>query len=140
MTDRYIVDAGPLGQIAHPKPQRPVLERTERLFALGAEIFISEVADYEVRRSFLLHRSRASIRRLDHLQTFCRYVPITTAIMRKAADFWAESRRRGKPTSDVHALDCDVIIAAQVSLGATIFTDNIGHLSQFAPTRRWADL
>lgn len=140
-TNIYIFDAGPLGQLANPRASVEVLARSRRIFVSGSKLLISEAADYEVRRNLLLHDKHASITRLDELQAFCQYLPITTGVMRKAAEFWADSRRRGKPTSDPKELDCDVILAAQaVEFGATIITDNIGHLSQFAVTKRWADL
>jgi predicted nucleic acid-binding protein len=140
-TNLFIFDAGPLGQLANPRANVEVAARAARIFSSGSKLFISEAADYEVRRNLLLHGRYASITRLDELQVFCQYVPITTRVMRKTAEFWADSRRRGKPTSDPKELDCDVILAAQaVEFGATIITDNIGHLSQFAVTKRWADL
>jgi predicted nucleic acid-binding protein len=90
-----------------------VVKRIARLFTSGDLIFISEAADYEVRRNLLLHRLHRSLARLDQLRHFCQYVPITSAAMLKAAEFWADSRRRGKPTSDPKELDCDVTLAAQ---------------------------
>jgi hypothetical protein len=63
--------------------------------------------------------------------------------MLKAAEFWAEARRRGRPTADPKALDGDVILAAQAALVADegheviIATTNVKHLSQFVDAREW---
>lgn len=63
--------------------------------------------------------------------------------MRLAADLWAAARRRGMPTADRHALDIDVILAAQVlSHGYdprdfVVATSNVTHLAQFVPSREW---
>ena len=66
--------------------------------------------------------------------------------MRKAAELWADARRRGRPTSGPRALDADSILAAQALLLAgpgdsvTIATENVGHLGQFADARPWANI
>jgi predicted nucleic acid-binding protein len=44
------------------------------------------------------------------------YLPITTEVMLKAAQLWAQVRQQGKPTADNKALDGDVILAAQAIL------------------------
>jgi hypothetical protein len=63
--------------------------------------------------------------------------------MLKAAELWAEARKRGRPTADPKELDGDVILAAQAALVADegneviIATTNVGHLSQFIDAREW---
>ena len=65
----------------------------------------------------LLHLdSKTAIERLDALKSSIDYLPITTAAMLKAAEFWADARRRGLPTAPEAALDADVILAAQAAL------------------------
>jgi predicted nucleic acid-binding protein len=104
---------------------------------------LPEIADYEVRRELLRAGKVAGIRRLDQLKATIAYRPITTEVMLKAAEFWAEARRRGRPTADPKALDGDVILAAQATLVADegneviIATTNVGHLSQFVDAREW---
>ncbi len=81
----------------------------------------------------------AGIRRLDQLKNRLEYLPLTTATMLKAAEFWAEARQTGKPTASPDALDGDVILAAQASLIAeaqgdrsvVVATTNVGHLERF---------
>ncbi len=66
------------------------------------------------------------------------YLPLTTAVMRHAADLWAEARRRGRPTAGAQALDGDVILAAQtLAVGGRVATENVGHLSQFVEAFNW---
>jgi hypothetical protein len=66
--------------------------------------------------------------------------------MDKAAEFWAESRRRGRPTASEKALDVDVILAAQAwrttydGSFVVIATTNRKHLSQFVPAEHWKDI
>ena len=49
-----MLDSGPLGRIAHPRPNIEITEWLMNLLNAGVEIIIPEIADYEVRRSFLL--------------------------------------------------------------------------------------
>jgi predicted nucleic acid-binding protein len=102
----------------------------------GYEIIIPEIADYELRREYILNRERMarSLARLDELGRHFRYLPITTEMMRLAADLWAAVRKppNPQPTADRLALDGDAILAAQAKIaGAVIITNNIGHLSRF---------
>jgi len=58
--------------------------------------------------------------------------------MLRAAELWAEVRRRGRPTADPQALDGDVILAAQtLSIGGRVATENVGHLSLFVEAADW---
>ncbi len=139
MIRRVILDTGPLGQISHAKASSTNTEITkwviERL-ASGYEVIIPEIADYELRREYILNREKMapSLARLEALGKQFRYLPLTTEMMRLAAEFWAAVRRppNPQPTADKHALDGDAILAAQAKVAeAVIITDNIGHLSRF---------
>jgi predicted nucleic acid-binding protein len=109
----------------------------------GYEVMLPEIADYELRRELLRVGKVTGIRRLDQLKSAITYRPITTEVMLKAAELWAEARKRGRPTADPKELDGDVILAAQAALVADegneviIATTNVGHLSQFIDAREW---
>jgi len=64
---------------------------------------LPEIADYEVRRELLRAGKVAGIGRLDELKSRLTYLPISTLVMLLAADFWAEARKRGRPTADPKA-------------------------------------
>jgi len=69
------------------------------------------------------------------------YLPLDTPTMHRAADLRAEARSAGHLTASADALDADVILAAQAEgVGATIVTENVGHLSFFGPADRWQNL
>lgn len=138
-----ILDAGPLGMIAHPRPNPQIAEWYKRIVSSDCEIFVPEVADYEVRRSLLLRGLGLALGRLDELKQELNYWPLTTAQMLKAAELWAESWRKGQPTCDPKELDCDVILAAQalsVSEEAIVATENIKHLARFVDAKHWKDI
>lgn len=111
-----ILDTGPLGLVTHPGGNEQVQRCKEWLLDLlsaGTQVVIPEIADYELRRELLRAGKTASVARLDSLATTLDYLPLTTSAMRRAAELWAEIRRRGKPTADSAALDGDVILAGQ---------------------------
>ena len=146
MSRIIFLDSGPLGMASNPKNSPLFLECQTWLDSLlqkGEKVVLPEIADYEVRRELLRANKVASIRRLDELKKVLIYRPLTTAVMLKAAQLWAEARRRGRPTADPKALDGDVILASQAILVAdeghevVIATTNVGHLSQFVDAREW---
>ena len=116
------------------------------MLSKGARVLVPEIADYEVRRELLRADKTRGIERLDALEARIGYLPITTAVMLRAAEFWAAARKRGRPTATDAALDGDVILAAQAALAsagedrAVIATTNIGHLALFADARRRQDI
>jgi predicted nucleic acid-binding protein len=81
----------------------------------GIRFIVPEIADYEVRRELLRLNLSGAVARLDAFNNALpdRYLPITTASIRRAAELWAEIRKRGVPTSHPKELDGDVIVAAQ---------------------------
>jgi len=146
MSKVVLLDTGPLGMVSHPKPNRDIVEWLKNLLRSGAEVLVPEIADYEVRRELLRAKKTKGIKRLDELKRTMGYVPITTEAMLKAAEFWAATRGRGRPTAKDESLDGDMILAGQaatVNIGAdelVIATTNVKHLSQFARAQLWTDI
>ncbi len=100
-----------------------------------------EIAAYEVRRNLLLEGLTKSVTHLDQLKEALIYQPLTTEAMLRAAEMWAEARRTGMPTAADKELDGDVILAAQAEqAGATVATENVGHLPRFVDARGWRDV
>jgi predicted nucleic acid-binding protein len=142
-----MLDTGPLGMVTNPKTSSAICQECklwlDDLPLKGYEVMLPEIADYELRRELLRVGKVAGIRRLDQLKAAITYRPITTEVMLKAAELWAEARKRGRPTADPKELDGDVILAAQAVLVADegneviIATTNVGHLSQFIDAREW---
>jgi predicted nucleic acid-binding protein len=148
MSRTIVLDSSPLG-LLFQKPRFADADRCRDWLkghlALGAQVIVPEIIVYELRRELLRmgHKSAArSMHTFVHAKPG-RFLPITTAAMDHAAELWAEARRRGKPTADPHALDVDVILAAQVLTaglqpgGYVVATTNVSHLSQFVICERW---
>jgi predicted nucleic acid-binding protein len=136
-----ILDSGPLGRIAHPRPNPEIADWFRGLLTSGVAVLLSEIADYEVRHNLLLEGLTQSVRRLDQLKQTLTYMPLTTQVMLRAAALCATARKQGYPTADPKELDADVILAAQAEqAGAVVATENIGHLSRFVDARNWRDI
>lgn len=142
-----MLDTGLLGMVTNPKTSSAICQECklwlDDLPLKGYEAMLPEIADYELRRELLRVGKVAGIRRLDQLKAAITYRPITTEVMLKAAELWAEARKRGQPTADPKALDGDVILAAQAIVvtqegnEVIIATTNVKHLSQFVDARHW---
>lgn len=139
-----LLDAGPLGMISNPSATQANLECFEWLESIltsGLQVIVPEIADYEIRRELLRANKTRGLHRLDLLKYTLDYLPLSTDVMLRAAELWADARKQGKPTADAKALDCDVILAAQaLSEGAIVATENVGHLSRFVEAKNWRDI
>lgn len=151
MTRIVVLDAGPLGLLTQRKgvKEADACRSWLRQGVQGGVVFVvPEIADYEVRRELLRAGKSSGIARLDAFVTAepGRYLPISTAAMRRAARFWADARRRGQPTAPDPALDADCILAAQaVTLDAppeavVVATTNVSHLGRFVSAELWEGL
>ena len=140
-----VLDSTPLGILSNPRPTPAVLQCQRwaaGLAAGGCRVIVPELADYEVRRELLLNILTRSIRLLDGLAVKFEYLPLTTRVYRRAAELWADARRRGRPTAHPHDLDCDVLIAAQaIKLhlpNVVVATGNLAHLRQYVAAELWS--
>lgn len=144
MSDVVLLDAGPLGMISHPRATVEIVTWLARLLASKVEVLIPEITDYEVRRELLRVGSTRGVERLNDLKTTLGFIAITSEAMLQAAAFWADARRRGRPTADDVSLDADVILAAQAATlpkkDVVIASTNPRHISRFVPAKHWQDI
>jgi predicted nucleic acid-binding protein len=141
MNEHVMLDSGPLGQLANPKAKPEILAWHDSMLAAGRVLIVPEVIDYEIRRSLLHHQFHRSLQLLDTYKHTLEYQPITTRAMLRAAQLWADARRRGMPTADPKELDCDVILAAMaLEAGAIVATENVGHISRYVTAVHWRQI
>ncbi len=149
MTTIVLLDAGLVGILTNPKVSVEVFRCSQWMQALlskGFRIAIPEIADYEVRRELLRADKKRGVARLDDFQSRLDYVPLTTSMMLKAAEFWAQARNMGRPTASDAALDGDMILAAQAAVLAgdsyqiIVATTNPRHLDLFVDARLWSEI
>jgi len=118
MSALVLLDAGPLGMITNPRgsPDSEACKNwLQGLSQRGIVIAIPEIADYEVRRELLRAGKTMGWARLDALKALLRFVPITSAAMLQAAEFWASARNMGRQSASDPSLDADMILAAQAA-------------------------
>lgn len=145
-----LLDTGVLGNVTNPNSKKSDnLACFNWLLSLpsrGYELAIPEIADYELRRELLRGEKVKGIQKLDNLKAELIYLSITTSVMIRAAELWAEARQIGQATADPKALDGDVILAAQAQLQAAqgyrviVATTNVKHISRFIDARLWNDI
>jgi predicted nucleic acid-binding protein len=144
-----LLDAGPLDLMTNPNLSSESMaanEWLETMLVHGSQVRIPEISDYEVRRELLRAGKTRGLARLDGLRSRLGYLPITTEVMLKAAEYWAVARQRGRPTAPDPALDCDMILSAQAFVAGLhgdetiIATMNLDHLTRFADARLWQDI
>lgn len=140
---RLVLNTTVLSELCHPRQGSEVKLWLRGLARIRQhEVFLPEIADYELRRKLLHIGSRAGLRALDVLpEREVSYLPITSAVMRDAAALWAALRTAGLPVADDKALGADVILAAQArAVGAAVVTDNMRHIERMVPAVRWQDV
>lgn len=149
MSRLILLDSGPLGLVTHPKasPENDACNQWMQARLKGGDsVLVPAIADYEVRRELLRAGKTKGIAKLDALKATTGYVPLTTEMLLKAAEFWAQARNMGKPTAPDAALDGDMILVGQAAVLAAsgqqviIATTNVKHLSLFADARLWRNI
>ncbi len=145
MPNTLLLDTGPLGLLAHDRKsiREPIQTWLVQEMTAGATVYLSEVADYELRRELtrLIQAKQlpaSRIARLDQLVPLFTYLPVSTSMWKRAAELWADARQRGRPTASPAALDADALIAAQaIEVQATVLTGNRRHLQQWVTIQPW---
>jgi predicted nucleic acid-binding protein len=149
MNQLILLDTGPLGMVTNPKANldcQACKQWLSQLESNGDRAAFTEIADYELRRELLRAGKTRGIQQLDQLKTTIPYFPITTEVMLKAAELWAQARNQGYPTASPEALDGDVILAAQAVIvrsqgyDTIIATTNVGHLGRFTVAKTWQEI
>ncbi|MBA4180723.1 MAG: nuclease [Anaerolinea sp.] len=146
MSRVVVLDSGPLGLLVHPARGVEAMLWVGRLLDGGLEMAIPEIVDYELRRELLRLGHDAAIDRLDRLGQAWTYAAVTTQVLLRAAQLWADARKVGRPTADDRALDIDAILAATAlelqSAGdeVVVATTNVGHIGRFVAASAWTDI
>ena len=148
------LDATPLSLVTQRKKKNPLIEAAhnwlEELIRQDIDVYIPEIIDYAIRRELVRAKKQTGIERLDEWQTACELIPITSQVMLRASELWADARNRGVPTAEDCALDADVIFAAQVLECAgengygkgefVVATSNVRHISRYVDCAEWQNI
>src|SRR5262245_16953141 len=94
-----LLDTGILWLAVHPNASAvsgPICRWMINLALAGYEFAIPEICDYEARRELVRKPAPKQLANLDGLsRASATYLPITTSIMRRASELWAQMRRCG---------------------------------------------
>ena len=141
---KVLLDTGVLGLLVHVNAElaQPCGEWMQKMLEEGATFVLPEVCDFELRRSLLKIDSHSSLSRLDALKLALQFESVTSNTWLRAADVWADCRKKDKPGKADDALDGDVILIAiaQQLAGAeplVIATTNVKHLIDYVDAREW---
>jgi predicted nucleic acid-binding protein len=149
------LDSVTLGILSSPGERSEIEECQDWLYGLlarSAYVVSSYLCDYEVRRSLILtsitKNKPQDINKLDSLHQMVDFLPVSQDVLKKAAQLWAETRRKGKPTADIKNIDVDIIIGATCQLlqaeypgqFLVVATTNVKHISQFVEAKVWQEI
>ena len=140
MNSIIVLDARPLLQICHPRKWQGISDWSAEAVASGWRIVIPEITDYEVRRLLLKRGATRQLKELNGNVEDLYYAPLTTALMREAAQVWAEAENSGHRFGHPKTLNADAILVAQTqAMGedVTVITKNVRHLAPFVEAVWW---
>ncbi len=139
---KWMLDTSVLGQLCHPRKFPEIKLWFRGLLGVRQhQIYLPEIADFELRRELERLNATASLRVLDGLPTEIAYLPIDTAMMRDAAKLWAHLWNIGQPIGTAEALGADTILAAKArAMDATVITDNLAHVGRMVAAVRWQEV
>jgi predicted nucleic acid-binding protein len=142
MNSIIVLDARPLLQICHPRKWQGISDWSAEAVASGWRIVVPEITDYEVRRLLLKRGATRQLKELNGNVEDLYYAPLTTALMREAAQVWAEAENSGHRFGHPKTLNADAILVAQTqAMGedVTVITKNVRHLAPFVEAVWWTD-
>jgi len=137
---KVVLDTNVVGKLCHPTnpKNKAFVEAFLPIVESGnVEIYLPEIADYELRREMLrmLVKDKGwqvGLSRLDALKSTLSFLTIDSEVFLQAAKNWADAKSTGKKTGPDEALDGDSILAAQaMSVGGKIVSENERHLAIF---------
>jgi predicted nucleic acid-binding protein len=148
-----LLDSEPLGMVTHPEASEEASECSqwlEGLLSQDVSVAIPEIADYEIRRTYVHRKNRKSMDLLDSLVTDIGYLRLNTETFLIAANLWGKARQAGASTASDKRLDIDCILAAQAHQATSqhqrvlIATIDIDDLSRYdteqVKAMRWRDI
>ncbi len=145
------LDAGVVGLTSSrttPKDAAEFSLWVDDMLEVGADLIVSDLTRYEVRRELCRLKAQAQIQRLDAFCQGLTYAPVTREAWVKAGELWGIIRSKGMRTGPDNDLDGDAILAGSAStIGGpndrvVIATTNVKHLKFFPDidARLWRDI
>jgi len=123
----YLLDTNVITRILKRQTDaQRVNGKLQSLLKQNALILISPIVFYELARLLYKKQAKTHLAFLEGFVARFEWIDLKRTTWILAAQFWANCRRKGKPTGE--GLDADVLIAAQAKEhDAVVVTDNVHH-------------
>jgi tRNA(fMet)-specific endonuclease VapC len=122
--DEALIDTDILSEIPKGKDAQ-VMAAARHYLAAHQRFAFSAMTLYEIVRGMVANRAARQLAAFFVMADTSEVFPITTPVLRRAADLWADARNRGHPREDA-----DLIIAASaLETGRLLVTGNSPHFS-----------
>ena len=146
-----LLDTGPLGLITNPNQNNTEAMQCQewvwKLVEKPIVVCVPEIAYYESRRKHVHLKNEKALNRLESFLKHPRisYAPLTTEIIKKAADLWGWARSTGQSTAHEKSIDSDVILAATAIIMSlrpeyVVIATNVKHLARYTPAKEWKQI
>jgi tRNA(fMet)-specific endonuclease VapC len=124
MTHEAVVDTDTLSAIMRRHPT--ALAKAAEYLALHQKLSFSSMTEYEIRRGLEYKRATRQLQKFNTLRASSEVLPISDAVIERAAAVYAELRRKGQLIGDG-----DIFIAATaLEWNRRVVTNNLSHFSR----------
>jgi tRNA(fMet)-specific endonuclease VapC len=131
--DEAILDTDILSEVLKGR-NRQVLNVAGRYLAEHGRLTFSAITFYEIVRGLRANKADRALADFLSLAKSSELLPVTIAVLDRAAGLWADARRGGHPSNDA-----DLIIAATaLEAGRVLITRNAAHFA-WIPNMQLAD-
>lgn len=120
--DPSLLDTDILSDILRGRNQ-DVADAADAYLKVHGQFAISAFTQYEIVRGFRWRKATVKLAAFEQLSKAMMIYPITSAVLDRAADLWADGATQGKPK-----MDADLLIAATaLAHGLELVTGNLPH-------------
>jgi tRNA(fMet)-specific endonuclease VapC len=128
--DEAIVDTDILSEVLKGKDAQ-VLVSAQRYLTVHQRLAFSSMTMYEIMRGMIANHATRQLATFVALTARSDVLPISTSVLKRAAQLWADARNSGQPRDDA-----DLIIAATaLEAQRVLVTGNTPHFSWIAGLR-----
>ena len=122
MIDPCLLDTDILSEVFKGRDQK-VAENADAYLKVHGQLAISDFTRFEVMRGLRRHNATTKLALFEQLCQAMTICPVTSEVLDRAADLWAEGATQGKPK-----MDADLIIAATALVHQrALVTGNLAH-------------
>lgn len=119
-----LLDTDILSEILRGR-NRDVVDAADAYLKMHGQFAISAFTQYEIVRGLRWRKATAKLSSFELLCQSMRIHPVTSDVLDRAADLWADGAAQGKPKTDA-----DILIASTALVhGLDLVTGNVGHFT-----------